>query len=30
MDANVPLRLYAPEDAFWNKTFKMPDIELVN
>jgi len=23
------LRLYAPEKAFWNKTFKMPDVELV-
>ena len=23
------LRLYAPEEAFWNKTFKMPDVELV-
>jgi hypothetical protein len=23
------LRLYAPEDAFWNKSFKMPDLELV-
>jgi hypothetical protein len=24
------LRLYGPEDAFWNKSFKMPDVELVN
>ena len=24
------LRLYGPEDAFWNKTFKMSDVELVN
>jgi hypothetical protein len=24
------LRLYAPEETFWNKTFKMPDLELVN
>jgi hypothetical protein len=24
------LRLYGPEDAFWTKTFKMPDVELVN
>lgn len=24
------LRLYGPDDAFWNKTFKMPDVELVN
>jgi hypothetical protein len=23
------LRLYAPEEAFWNKSFKMPDVELV-
>lgn len=23
------LRLYAPEESFWNKTFKMPDVELV-
>ena len=22
-------RLYAPEEAFWNKSFKMPDVELV-
>ncbi len=21
-------RLYAPEEAFWNKSFKMPDMEL--
>ena len=25
----VWFRLYGPEDAFWNKTFKMPDVELV-
>jgi hypothetical protein len=24
------LRLYGPEDAFWDKSFKMPDLELVN
>lgn len=24
------LRLYAPDEAFWNKTFKMPDLERVN
>ena len=24
------LRLYGPEEAFWNKSFKMPDVELVN
>jgi hypothetical protein len=24
------LRLYGPEDAFRNKSFKMPDVELVN
>jgi hypothetical protein len=24
------LPLYAPEPAFWNKTFKSPDMELVN
>ena len=25
------LRLYGPEEAFWNKTFfKMPDVELTN
>ena len=23
------LRLYSPEEAFWNKSFKMPDVELV-
>lgn len=23
------LRLYAPEEAFWSKTFKMPDLELM-
>jgi hypothetical protein len=23
------LRLYAPEEAFWKKTFKMPDVQLV-
>ena len=22
-------RLYAPGEAFWNKTFKLPDVELV-
>jgi hypothetical protein len=26
----VWLRLYGPEEAFWSKTFKMPDVELVN
>jgi hypothetical protein len=26
----VWLRLYGPEEAFWNKSFKMPDVELVN
>ena len=26
----VWLRLYGPEEAFWEKTFKMPDVELVN
>lgn len=26
----VWLRLYGPEQAFWNKTFKMPDVELLN
>ena len=26
----VWLRLYGPDEAFWNKTFKMPDVELVN
>jgi hypothetical protein len=25
----VWLRLYGPEEAFWKKTFKMPDVELV-
>jgi hypothetical protein len=25
----VWLRLYGPEEAFWNKSFKMPDVELV-
>ena len=25
----VWLRLYGPEQAFWNKTFKMPDVELL-
>ena len=25
----VWLRLYGPEDAFWNRSFKMPDVELV-
>jgi hypothetical protein len=24
------LRLYGAEDTFWTKTFKMPDVELVN
>jgi hypothetical protein len=24
------LRLYGPEEAFWDKAFKMPDVELVN
>jgi hypothetical protein len=24
------LRLYAPEEAFWQKSFKMPDVELVD
>jgi len=24
------LRLYGPEEAFWNKTFEMPDVELVS
>jgi hypothetical protein len=24
------LRLYAPEEAFWDKTFEMPDVELVS
>ena len=23
-------RLYGPEETFWNKSFKMPDVELVN
>ncbi len=23
------LRLYAPEAAFWDKIFKMPDVERV-
>ena len=26
----VWLRLYGPEEAFWSKAFKMPDVELVN
>jgi hypothetical protein len=26
----VWLRLYGPEQAFWNKSFKMPDVEAVN
>jgi len=26
----VRLRLYGPEEAFWKKTFKMPDVELVD
>jgi hypothetical protein len=25
----VWLRLYAPDETFWSKTFKMPDVELV-
>jgi hypothetical protein len=25
----VWLRLYGPEEAFWNKSFKMPDVEIV-
>jgi hypothetical protein len=25
----VWFRLYGPEEAFWNKTFKLPDVELV-
>jgi len=25
----VWLRLYGPEETFWNKSFKMPDVELV-
>jgi hypothetical protein len=25
----VWFRLYGPEEAFWNKTFKMADVELV-
>jgi hypothetical protein len=24
------LRLYAPEEGFWSKAFKMPDVALVN
>ena len=24
------LRLYGPEEPFWNKTFEMPDVELVD
>jgi hypothetical protein len=24
------LRLYGPEEAFWNKSFQMPDVELLN
>ena len=24
------LRLYSPEEAFWNKSFKMPDVERVD
>jgi hypothetical protein len=24
------LRLYGPEEPFWNKSFKLPDVELVN
>jgi hypothetical protein len=26
----VWLRLYGPEEAFWSKEFKMPDVEPVN
>lgn len=26
----VWLRLYGPGPVFWNKSFKMPDVELVN
>ncbi len=26
----VWLRLYGPDESFWKKTFKMPDVELVN
>ncbi len=26
----VWLRLYGPEEAFWEKSFKMPDVELVS
>jgi len=26
----VWLRLYGPEEAFWTRAFKMPDVELVN
>jgi hypothetical protein len=26
----VWLRLYGPEEAFWSKAFKMPDVELMN
>jgi hypothetical protein len=25
----VWLRLYGPEEAFWNKSFTMPDVELI-
>jgi hypothetical protein len=28
-EPGVWLRLYGPEDTFWMKTFKMPDLELV-
>jgi hypothetical protein len=24
------LRLFGPEEAFWSKAFKMPDVELVD
>jgi hypothetical protein len=24
------LRLYSPEEAFWDKSFKLPDVELLN
>jgi hypothetical protein len=25
----IRLRLYGPEQAFWDKTFTMPDIDLL-
>ena len=28
-ESYVWLRLYGPEEAFWNKSFKMPDVEPV-